>query len=787
MKTGFFAYSSQPKSSGESIEEAIKLINSSQVASLKSWRSQTINGKLIIDEVTRAIDEADYFCVDLTGFSDNVIFELGYAMAKDKAIFLIFDNTHIESVRRYKEFSALTTTGYQSYINTTDIVSAFNSFIFNDTTQEKQKKKQKQGLDNSRHPLLFLKNQFDNIYSQAISNQILKYKIPCSTDDASENRIQPLEWYLQKLNKAVLIEFSSIDRSGYQIQNSKCSLIAGFALGCNLDLLMLAEEPYEVPIDYRDLLVKYNRKKRCEEIVADFLAPLKDRLLEYIYQQKTSQQIKNELTKLQQISFGEFLAENESEELPYYYVQNFNIPALIKNDYNIVIGRKGTGKTATLYYLKSLLEKDSRNHVCLIKPVNFEIDALVKILQVSSEEYEKSYLVESAWKLLIYTEVAKSVYLKITSKHSYALTTTETAFKDFIDSNSELFLKDFSERLEEEIEKISQANIINTGEKFSEFKIKLAEIMHDETLSKIRNFLAELFDKDRKILVLIDNLDKSWKKGNKLNLQSEWILGLLGVTGRIVRELSSFTVKGQPKKIDFHLTIFLRSDIFKYILGVAREPDKIEYTNLLKSGDKDVLFRIIEQRFVELSVNELLASTLWEKYIVKTVKDVPVKDYIYDKLIPRPRDIIYFFKNAHENAISRGHSIIEEDDLETAYENYSAWAFLSMLVENGVTIDQLKEFLYQLVSCPNIIDKETLYVAMCDADLSESEEFLDNLIEHLSTLSILGKEVEKNQFEFEYAFDSKELINARAKKLSSNRYKLNNALLPYLSLTNEFE
>ena len=77
MQTVFFAYSGQPKSVGESIEEAIKLINDSGAAFLRSWRSYTVNGKLIIDEVTKAIDESDYFCADLTGFSDNVIFELG--------------------------------------------------------------------------------------------------------------------------------------------------------------------------------------------------------------------------------------------------------------------------------------------------------------------------------------------------------------------------------------------------------------------------------------------------------------------------------------------------------------------------------------------------------------------------------------------------------------------------------------------------------------------------------------------------------------------------------------
>ena len=780
MKTGFFAYSNQPKSSGESIEGAINLINTSGIAHLKSWKDYTVNGKLIIDEVVEAIDMADYFCADLTGFSDNVIFELGYAMAKDKCIYLILDTSNIESIRRYKELSFLTTIGYQKYINSSDITRSFTLFV-EDNNKPKNRivKPQLQGYEN---PLVFLKSQFNTPYSEVISSKILDYKIPCNIDDASENRVQPLEWYLKKLNQAVLIEFSATTRIGYEIQNSKCSLIAGLAFGYNLDLLMLAEEPYEVPIDYKNLLIKYDTKQRCEEIVSEFLKYLKDKVLEHYSQRGISQNKKRELTEFQQISFGEFLAEHEIEDLPDYYIQIINVSTLIKKESNIVIGRKGTGKTAMLYYLKNILEKDTRNHVCLIKPVNFEIDALINLLQVSSEEYEKSYLIESTWKLLIYTEIAKSVYIKITSKPLYALSDIENEFKDFIENNSDLFLKDFSERLEEELDNIDRAKIINSADKFSDFKIKLAEIMHDKTLSKIRNLLSSLFDKDKKIFVLIDNLDKSWKKDNKLKLQSEWILGLLSVTEKVVRELSSFKVKGQLKKIDFHLTIFLRSDIFRFILGVAIEPDKVEYTNLLKLGDKDTLFRIIEQRFVELSKNELLPDKLWNKYIVDKVKGMPVKDYVYSKIIPRPRDIIYFFKDAHTNAVSRGHSIIDEDDIISAYENYSSWVFTSMMVENGITINQLKDFLYQLVGHSYIVDRETLRTSMNEANLSDSEESINSLIEHLSTLSILGKETNTDKFEFEYDFNSKDLINAKSKKLKSNRYRIHNALAPYLAL-----
>jgi hypothetical protein len=129
MKTGFFAYSGQPKSSGDSIEEAIKIINDAGDVLLTSWKKFSINGRTIIEDVIKAIDNADYFCADLTGLSDNVIFELGYAISKNKSIFLVLDSSHTESIRKYNELSLLTTTGHKKYINSFDIVKSFNSFL----------------------------------------------------------------------------------------------------------------------------------------------------------------------------------------------------------------------------------------------------------------------------------------------------------------------------------------------------------------------------------------------------------------------------------------------------------------------------------------------------------------------------------------------------------------------------------------------------------------------------------------------------------------------------------
>ena len=126
MQTGFFAYGSQVASSGESIEEAINLINQKgNEIRIESWKNLKVSGSLIISNILSAIDSSDFFCADLTGLNDNVLFEIGYALAKKKPLYLINDTSHQESQRKFKELGLLSTVGYYPYSNTNQIVEGF--------------------------------------------------------------------------------------------------------------------------------------------------------------------------------------------------------------------------------------------------------------------------------------------------------------------------------------------------------------------------------------------------------------------------------------------------------------------------------------------------------------------------------------------------------------------------------------------------------------------------------------------------------------------------------------
>lgn len=783
MKKGFFAYGSEPQYSGETIEDAIEKINGSYkgIAEIIAWKSLAISGKLIIGQILKEIDICDFFCVDLTDLNNNVLFELGYAISRKKSIWIVLDFSNQASNKKFQDLGLLTTIGYCPYTNSNDLIESFakekifesDHCLFDSITEYVS-------TNQGENALFYMKGQVDTNYSQDIINEIEYLKLPYIVDDPLESKVQPLTWYLERIfsTPSLLVEFSSTNRTGYELHNSKCAFISGLALGFGLSLLMITEKPHHTPIDYRELLKKHNNRNECKNNIKPFLNSVHNDIAELLVRKRARQKKQKDISILQKINFGEYIAEHEIENIFEYYIETSHFQNLIKSEHNIIIGRKGTGKTATFYYLESTLENDVRNHICLIKPINFEIDGLLALHSNLKDEFERGFMIESIWKFLIYTEISKSLYQRIKAKPLYALTDNETEFIDFVKDHSNLILTDFSTRLEQEIASLLEIKTKSQGE----YRIKVSEILHENIIKVLRGHIKKNIKNKGKLVVLIDNLDKSWKKNNDLNILSKYILGLLGVVGRIARDFK-YQSKGDSR-FSFHLTLFLRSDIFKYIMNIAREPDKIEFSRLLWH-DPEILFRIIDARFEQLSDLQIDGEDLWEEYIAHQIMGLKAKDYVYNSIFPRPRDLIFFLTSAKNLAVSRGHTKIEEVDIIGAHKEYSNWVFKSILVENGISIEQLQGFMYNLMGESSILNKEDIVKLAKKSGISlDTIEEENSFLDHLTSLTIVGREVKESVFEYEYEFDSDIKIKALSDKLATNRYKVHNALVPYLEMRN---
>jgi hypothetical protein len=590
-----------------------------------------IGGNFLINTILKEIESCDLFCCDITNLNENVLLELGFAIGRNKPVWIIQDISITASYQKFKQFILLNNIGYINYSSSKHIIENF--------LNQRQYLLKKPLLDSlpvddstfdENHLLFFLKSQVEHNYNQFIVNEIEANRIPVLIDDSSENKISPVSWYLRNLTQipSVLIEFSGTDRSNYQIHNAKSSLIAGLAIGFNKKYTFIAAHPYPSSIDYQEHLNRFSNLSECQAIVRPYLQSIRNHAIELMGKRIDFTRHKRKEGALQKIKFGEMLAEHESIDIYEYYVNTANDDNLVKAEYNIVVGRKGSGKTASFYYLNTKYSKDIRNQVVIIKPINFEIDGLIELIHGTSIEFGKSYIIESVWKFLIYTEIIKSIHNRVFDKPQYSVTREEENIMQFVENNEELIFPDLSSRLNKLLNSLKTVVEIKDQ---TEFRAKISEVLHQDLFKSLVKLVTDYMVNKGLLVLLIDNLDKNWRKGNSIDVTSKFILGLLSVIGRINKDLKGGN--RNPLDIRMNLVVFLRSDIFKQVLQYSREPDKIEYTRLIWT-DPEVLFRLIDRRIDYLTTDSAInGRKFWEQYITDNVEGKEVKDYIINSII----------------------------------------------------------------------------------------------------------------------------------------------------------
>ena len=275
----FVAYPSAPQARAESVELAIEEISNGGVVDIAGWKSTSVGGRIIISAICDQIRRCQLFVADVTELNPNVLFELGYAISLNKRIWLLFD-TNIERAKQdFYRFQLLTTTGYTSFSNSRDIVNGFcNDEPYNslDNPMLLDLLGPMESRQRRRPSLLLLKPNVDTDAAIRIARRVAAGPIPSVIDDPKEVKTQPLSWYVQHVDSAfaVTCQFLSTDYKNWELQNAKQALVAGVAHGRGKPLLMLAQDPYLSPIDYRDMLRQHGTAAAAEAIYTDWLLPI---------------------------------------------------------------------------------------------------------------------------------------------------------------------------------------------------------------------------------------------------------------------------------------------------------------------------------------------------------------------------------------------------------------------------------------------------------------------------------------------------------------------------------
>lgn len=746
--SGFFAYSSSSPTLAEPIREAVKQLNRMGAISIKTWEDCRIGGKLIIQEICKSIQESSIFLSDLTGLNANVMFELGYAISLDKRIWLVLDTSYEKQRMMFEQLRILTTVGYASCTNSKDIIRQFSKeeplkdlerTIFRDVIQPNLR-------PSPQYAVLYLKSKHDNEASIAISKRVANATCGVIVDDPRESAVQNITWYGQQIytTAGVICHLINPEREGARLESAKYALVAGLAFGFGKPLLILAEGNFLAPVDYRDLLFHYSNSNQAVQALEKWLPKIEEKVSQDKKIQHEHALTVRLATELKGLRFGEYVAEHESESLiNNYFVTTAAYEDALRGAHTVFVGRKGSGKTANLLKLQKTLSEDARNLVCLIKPAAYEMQGIVELLRRYRQRDTKGYAIASLWKFLLLSEILRSAALELKERDPATLMAGEMEYLEFVDNHATLLLPEFSVRLERCVDELLRSASKMDGTNVGSTRTAISETLHTGLLRELRIKLPLVLRKTKRVAILVDNLDKAWEKETDLDVLAEVLLGLLSTASDIPR---NFLGRDSGKEIVIlSLAIFLRSDIFYQIRRVAREPDKISYSRL-EWEDRNVLRHLIEERFVASHEGNVPPDDLWNRYFCHEVDGHPTKEYIFDTILSRPRDLIFLVNSAVSTAVNRRHMRVEPEDIKEAESQYSLYALESILVENTMRDVDLESALFAFAGSHQILIEPEVRDILKDARVAEDK--IADVISLLCGLTFLGVEVAENRFEF---------------------------------------
>ncbi|PYY32972.1 hypothetical protein DEI89_11340 [Curtobacterium sp. MCBD17_030] len=505
--------------------------------------------------------------------------------------------------------------------------------------------------------------------------------------------------------------------------------IAGVVRGFQIPLLLVVEGVFPPDARFGDCGYIYSSPIGLQEHVEAWLedlptAPGTNRRLGRL----------NLRVELPIQSFGQYVAEYEKDELSDYFVQTSQFRAVIDGTATVFVGRKGTGKTATMSQAVEELRKDRRNLVVAVKPTSYEFGAMTELLAAMPGDLAGEYLMLSVWTYLLYTEIGLRALSFASEQPARGGANLELqALESELGELGAWPDEDISVRLERLLDQLRRDEK-RDGESSQQFVSRALKL---QRLGALRSHITSTLRTFDRVAVLLDNLDKTWERGADYRTLSRFILALLTTIGRVQKEFAREEAKGSAFRVS--LAVFLRTDIHDALAVHAREPDKID-VRVVQWHDEELLSRVLEERFAAKRTTKRTDLNLWADLFDTEVRGLETRDYLMWRILPRPRDFVFLANAALTTALDRQHAIIKSSDILFAEKIYSRFAVDALMVEGDAESFDLEDVLYGFTGLDSTLSETELRSAI--GDRSEWEIVRDWLIQ----TSFLGVEVQPGEF-----------------------------------------
>lgn len=715
-----FLYPSQPEIIASTIEETIRQFNRiTPGGRWLSWQDLGITGQIIFCEICKAMRSTNLVVADVTTLNFNLLFEIGYAIGLGVPIVPIRDTSYIPDQRVFDELGLLDTLGYVDFENSEELGSKILKLVGSQPLNVQNPP------INREQPLYLLRSHVHTDGMIKLMSALKKSGLWFRTFDPKETpRLSLHEAFKQTVSSlGVVAHLVAPQRAGSTAHNARCAFVAGLGMASQKHVLMLQEAVVPQPIDYRDVVRTYSNAVVVPELIIPMIAEVVEELQESRFVPVTLP-----LKPLEKIDLGDLAAENEIKGLRSYFVATAQYNEAKRGHARLVVGRKGTGKTAIFYGIRNAY-KPSHSHLVLdLKPEGHQFTKLRESILNELTPGLQEHVLTAFWNYVLLMEIAhKIVHEDRTFSYRdanlrQAFVDVETAYgTDVVTEQA-----DFSERLLKLVDdvvarKAGIANILTTSD--------VTSLIYSKDIRLLSDALGHYLAKKEGVWLLFDNLDKGWpvfgaKVEDILILRS-----LLEATRKLQRQLEN-------RDVEFHAVVFIRSEIFERLM--RETPDRGKDTAVLLDWNDPEVFREIVRRRIALNteMEGMSFQELWPVFFETHIRGEESFSYILSRTLMRPREVLRFLRECIDVAINRGHEKVTETDILQAERAASDDTFQELVFELADLDPYFSNVPYAFIGSPSYISLAQLQSTLTSVGVPEKD--LEAAVDVLLWFAFLG-------------------------------------------------
>ena len=452
-----------------------------------------------------------------------------------------------------------------------------------------------------------------------------------------------------------------------------------------------------------------------------------------------------------------------------------------RGEVNLVVGRKGSGKTALFLQLRDRIRADKRNVMVDLKPEGYQLIKLKEDLLSYLTEGSRQHLITAFWEYLLLLEVTYKVLEmdRVTHKHNHEIYQMYVDLETTYKAENFSTQGDFSERL-----------LMLSGRIAAEYRARFGDaadtkltaddvtsLVYAHDIRLLRERLSAYLGAKQSVWILFDNLDKGWNTGGVDAIDTIVLRCLVEAGRKIERDM-------RKREQRFYCLIFIRNDVYELLMKGSADYGK-DMRVVLDWTDPDMLREMLRLRLVSGIQGVDSAVTfeqVWRTICVSHYRGEDVAAYFIERSMMRPRNVLKMFAHSRGFANNFNHSKIDESDIEKGMKAYSQDLLVELDHELADVFPQGPNILYALLDRPSTATRAELHGLFLASGLDE--ETADRVFGFLLYYGVIGLQIENDvQYIFDVNYDSKILTTRAQRQGADAKFVMNPAFWDALGIT----